>query len=550
MSAFAEDKDRRLVPRWRFSDQLSFSLEFAGDPRLHSRAVFDRRHLEEKLADWHHNSSIGTAIDLVSGGVGGGWIKEVRPAAEYLSEQEHALTPQTITLVGRALPGTANTPPNADQLCLNFAPDTFSLARARIADARKKIHRDPRSALAWLDFARGQAILGHQKQATQATQRALYLAPHHRHTLRAAARFFIHVGEHDRAHSLLVRNPRTATDPWLMAAEISVAKIAERNPRFVRAARRLIESRQLPTEHLTELHSALGTLEYFNGAERRARKSMRASLEAPNDNTVAQARWLRTKLSGISIRSQAFELPLSFEARCWQSLETSRWEQARIECFNWLYDEPFSSRPAQVGSYIGVSLTSDHAFAEASARAGLCADPIDALLRNNLTVALAYQGKIAEAIEHFARIKLPLPGYFPPYVYLATAGLLHFRAGDIDVGRDLYAKAERLAPLERRGRVAIFRAREELSTQTKNAHEFVERARKMNEKAKSNDSKRLLELLEQQAREHRDRHAQNVSESDLKRLQCQLAPIVNSSNAVIPDGSLPNVDSRTSLIRC
>ena len=540
MSAFAEDKDRRLVPRWRFADQLSFSQEFAGDPRFRRRAVFDRRHLEEKLADWNHTPRIGTAIDLVSCGVGGRWLEEVRPAAEYLTKHRPILTPQTITLVGRALAPTESTQPNADHRSVNFTLDTFNLARDKVAGARRKIERDPRSALAWLDLARGQATLGHKKKATLAAKRALYLTPYHRHTLRAATRFFIHIGEYDRAHSLLVRNSRTATDPWLMAAEISASQIAECQPRFAKSARRLIEAQQLPPEHLTELQSALGTLEYYSGAARHARKYLHASLEAPNDNTVAQARWLRTKLPGIDIHDEAFALPLSFEARCWDALEKSSWRQARIECLNWLYDEPFSSRPTRLGSYIGTSLTSDHAFAEAIAQTGLRADPNDATLLNNLTVALAYQGKTEKAIERFSKIKPPLPNDFPSYVYLATTGLLHFRIGSIAAGRELYSKAERRAPLDKKGEVGIFRAREELFAQTAIAHEQVERARKMNKNAKSAYSKRLLELLDQQARRKRVHYVQDTCASELMRMQCQLAPIVNTSD-LLPVG-LP--DSR------
>ena len=531
MSAFAEDKERRLIPRWRFADQLSFSLEFACGPRLYNVVTFDRRHLEEKLADWYYTPNLGTAIDLLSCGVGGGWRKEVRPAAEYLRKYESVLTPQAVALVRQTLVETIavkQSPPHAS--------DVSSIARARVAAARKKLHRDPRSALACLDFARGQAILGHLEQASLATQRALYLAPHHRHMLRAAARFYVHVGEPDRAHSLLVRNPRTPTDPWLMAAEISVAKIAQRRPRFVKAARQMIEARQLPREHLTELHSSLGTLEYYSGADRRARKFMRASLEAPNDNTVAQARWLRTKLSGLPTLGDVLELPLSFEARCWHSLETRRWHQAGQECADWLYDEPFSSRPAQLGSYIGVSVISDYTFAETSARIGLRADPTDTMLRNNLTVALAYQGKTEEAIGNFARIKLPPTTHFTFFVYLATTGLLHFRAGDISGGRRLYATAERCAPLDQKGNVAIFHAREELWAQTERAYGYVERAHKMDKKAKNDYSQRLLEMLKQQARDHPPCFSQNFSESDVISLQCQLAPIANSVNAIASSG--------------
>lgn len=545
MSAYAEDNDRRLIPRWRFADQLSFSPEFAGDPRLRRNAPFDRTHLEQKLAEWRVDKSIGGAIDLVSCGLGGGWRDDILPAAKYLLGERAQLSPQALALAGHALlPESANTVPDpADQLSLELTPDTFSLARAKVAAARQRLQRDPRNPLAWLDLARGHSILGNLDKARFAMDRVLFLAPHHRHTLRAAARFYIHSGDFERAHTLLLKAPPTKSDPWLMAAEISAAGLAERKPRFAREGRRLIESGTLPPEHLTELQGALGTLEFTSGAERRARKDLRSSLEAPTDNSVAQARWIATKLPGIAISDEAFELPLSFEARCWRSLQESRWQDARRECLNWLYDEPFSSQPAQVGSYIGISVTSDPEFAEAAANAGLTADPADSSLRNNLAIALAYQGKTLDAIAAFRKITLPLPSDYPAYVYVATAGLLQFRAGDIKGGRKMYEKAERWAPPNRRGRVAIFRAREEMQAETEDALNHVERARQMNAKAKDDDAKRLMELLEKQAAAMRVREAVE-SALDAESMRHELTPLIESSGQVLPDGNLAdNVSS-------
>jgi len=279
---------------------------------------------------------------------------------------------------------------------------TFDVARGKAAKAKHKVRVNPRNVLAWLDLSRAYTILGQQQRALAAIDCALALAPNHRHVLRAAARLFVHVGDSERAHALLAKHPKTRKDPWLLAAELAIANVAQRPPRHVRQGRALIDSDDLPPAHLTELHSAIGTLEYYHGAHRRARQSLRASLEAPTENVVAQARWMRKQLPGLPIAEEAFALPLGFEARTWRAMEEGRWDDARVECRQWLNDEPFSSRPASLGSYIGVSLTTDYSFAEACARAGLQADPNDATLQNNLTVALAYQGKLDDAIETFA----------------------------------------------------------------------------------------------------------------------------------------------------
>ena len=512
MSAFAEDQDRRLIPRWRFADQIGASSEFAGDPRGKRRPLLDRSFLEEKLAVWQDKREFGAAIDLVGCGIGGGWLGEVRGAAEFLAKNEQKLSPQVNSLVRHAL--SCATPVDQGLSVVNLSSEstsvTFDNARAKVAASRMRLQRDPRNMLAWLDLSRGWAILGQAEKAIWAVDRALYLAPHHRHALRSASRLFVHTGHFGRAHRLLYESPRTASDPWLMAAEISVAKIADKKPRFAGRGRRLIDSGKLAPEHLTELQSAMGTLEFYHGANRRARKDVRASLEVPTDNSVAQARWMRKQLPGILIDDSAFKMPQSFEARCWRALEEARWDDARHQCFEWLYDEPFSSRPAQVGSYIGVSLAADPRFAEDCARAGLQADPDNSTLQNNLAVALAYQGEVKEAIEHFRKIKPPLEADFPVYVYWATTGLLHFRSGDIDSGRQFYDRAASSVPAESKACVAIFRAREEVCAGTAEAKDYVTRACRMGKDDKNQDTQRLLTLLREQL-------AKEASNSDILR---------------------------------
>ena len=536
MTAFAKDHDRRLVPRWRFANQRIASAEYAGDPRSRRLVQLNDLHLQELLTDWQDNQTIGRAIDLVSCGIGGGWLSEVRLAAEYLLTRKEVLSPQVLQATRYALylerPNTRQEVPEHSNNVSGSV--TFNVARAKVSAARQRLQVDPRSMLTWLDLSRAYAILGQEEKAIWAIERALFLAPHHRHALRAAARLFVHTGKLGRAHSLLKENPRTPSDSWLMAAEISIAKIANHKPQFAGRARKLVDSCQLPPEHLTELQSALGTLEYYNGANRRARKDIRASLEAPTDNSVAQARWMSTRLSGISIHDSAFQMPQSFEARCWRALQEERWDQAQTQCLDWLFDEPFSSRPAQLGSYIGVSLTLDPKFAITCARAGLQAEPRNSMLHNNIAVAFAYHDDLQSAIDHFRKIELPLPDDFPLHVYLATAGLLCFRAGDVDQGRKFYKKAEAMATGEGKARVAIFHAREELNSGTVKSNSAVERARDIGRAVENKETIRMLSLLESQPVTKIEMPQQSCNKHHRLAAYHDLLPILSKSTSLLP----------------
>jgi tetratricopeptide (TPR) repeat protein len=178
-----------------------------------------------------------------------------------------------------------------------------------------------------------------------------------------------------------------------------------------------------------------------------------------------------------------------------RALDDGVWSKATQYCTQWVQDEPFSSRPAVLGSYIGISLVADPGFSEDCARVGLQADPTDQTLLNNLTVALAYQDKLEEAETTFRKINPELSEGYPKYVHSATAGLLEFRRGNIIAGRALYEEARQRAPREKRSRVLIYWAREELQAGTARALELAQEATEFT--ARDNDAQtiRLLELF-------------------------------------------------------
>ncbi len=494
MTAFAEDQERRSIPRWRFSHELPRSAELEGDPRATKKFAPDFLFLDEKIAAWKSNRTIATAADLIACGAVLDHKNVVHDAALFLLERSDDTSSHLRSLaefVTEPVPSNKS----VSQIQLPLGVDTRTIARDAVRVQRVRLHVNPRNLMAWLDLSRAYTILGQHRQAVRAMENALRLAPNHRHALRAASRLFVHLGDSERAHTLLCRNIRTKYDPWLMAAEISVAMVAERHPKYPAKARELVQSGALPLSHTTELYSALGTLDWRDGRVKKARRSFRDSLVAPTDNAVAQARWIRTKMSGVVIPAEAWQVPRSFEARCWRALADESWSGAVNECQAWLWDEPFSSRPAILGSYIGVSLMPDYRFAEGCARVGLLADPSNQTLRNNLAVSLAYQGRLSDAQKAFEQIKPHPSDAYPAYVYAATAGLLEFRNGRPMIGRTLYEKAEKLAPRDRRHRVLIFWAREEIFSKTDAVDQIFQRAVTESPNSKDPQTMRLLKLL-------------------------------------------------------
>lgn len=480
MSITTFDPNRNLLPIWRFSDKIYRSAEFTSHSDRVRLSSTDNQFLEKKIIEWEISPSIGKAIELVSCGISGNWINEVLPAAEYLLQNENILSPQVNNLIshvfnssdiGISLKYKTNVIDwlvDIEDNDQEIQPITFGLASNAVSMSKKKLRNEPRNTLAWLDMALGYTILGQNDKALSSIQKALILAPNHRYITRAAVRLYIHFNRPDVAYSLLLGNPRTAHDPWLMASELSVAKVANKKPKFIRRAREIFQSRKFSPQHLTELYSAVGTIEFESGEIRKARKSIRASLERPIENTIAQAQWLADKLSDDNIFETINDnfianLPYGSEAKTSRALVKNEWQNAFHECLNWLSDEPFSSRAAEYCTFISSTLYVDYNAALKCAHVGLKATPTDNLLLNNITVLYAYLNNLDKARNYFTKIYHLDKKEQNYYVYSATEGLLRFRNGDIVGGRQKYNEAEDHAPDVYKHQVRLYRAREELN---------------------------------------------------------------------------------------
>ena len=106
-----------------------------------------------------------------------------------------------------------------------------------VARNRKRLRKYPLNIARWLDLSRAYAVLGLPEQAWQSMKVASGLAPNHRVVERVRARLLVHMNRTDEAHSNVLRNPALATDPWLMALEITLAQILKQMSRKTLAIR-------------------------------------------------------------------------------------------------------------------------------------------------------------------------------------------------------------------------------------------------------------------------------------------------------------------------
>src|SRR5204862_4048436 len=191
------------------------------------------------------------------------------------------------------------------------------------------------------------------------------------------------------AHELLRRMPVTREDPWLLASEIAAADLNGKTSRLVKRGREMLASANYAPFHLAELATAIGSLELKAGNAKAARKLFQKALRQPTENSLAQIEWASERLSGIRINPQQFSIPYSHEARALYSHSAADWKRAVAESIKWLADEPFSTRPAVLGSFIAAEHLEDFSLAAKICNDGLIATPSDGTLLNNLAFALA-----------------------------------------------------------------------------------------------------------------------------------------------------------------
>lgn len=414
--------------------------------------------LTELVIAWEANPTFGMASDLVSAAFVTGKMDVAAPAVAQLAQSSHSLPASLKEMLARFKIDThesESSPPETSQMLP---------ARSLVRAARWRLRNDPRDVLARVDLALAYVSIGKHPAAEREMRVALSLDPLNRFVVRSAARLFVHFEQPDRALRLLRANRRTPEDPWLLSAELATSSAAKKQPRFARQAAQVLEQKNWNDRSLSELRTALGTLEFSAGNGRVARRLLTMSLEDATENAVAQARWMQSQGANVQV-TEALRSPRTFEARALDAYHAEGWADCIENATEWLDDQPFSSRPAILGSFAAVVGPADYGLGARLSERGLAANPRDPTLLNNLALCQARQGFLREAAATLARTRpLPLTDVERSMI-TATRGLVAFRQGDLPAARTHYADAVRSFQLrgefESAGVAALFWAEEE-----------------------------------------------------------------------------------------
>ena len=480
--------DRKILPRWRTYKQTLSLGELAPLDRGHKRDWAGRT--DGRVArefEFSLNPTLAFACDLVCSASVVGPSDGSLEAAQLVLE-----SPKSSLLARRAARRLMSW---GEHNAAEGLSDLGSPAEG-IRDLRSRLALSPRNALRWCDLACHFTAVGNERGAEKAMTVALSLAGEDRHVLRSAARLWVHRGRYDRAHWVLQRSRRTRADPWLVAAEIATAGVAGQRSGLVRHARQLLRSRSFAPFDTNELASALATLELDAGDDVAARRLFRIALEAPTDNSVAQAEWARDRVPSLAVEEHLLERTMSWEARARGASRAGEWRTALAEAGEWQRDQPFSSAPGELGSYEAAKGGDFLAGAEIARRA-LIANPTEALLLNNTAFCLLSAGELVEADHYLSRTRVDKLTVEDRAHYTATRGLQCYRSGRPEQGRELYLQAMHMTRnRETHALAAIMLAREELFAYAPHASEAIEHAKTLGGRSERPDMNLWLEQLE------------------------------------------------------
>ena len=446
---------RRTIPRWRNSWVALSTGELVSSKPTKKIVISGVDNFQTKFQEWSENATIETASELVFAGLSLGRAKDVIDAAEFLREHSSNVMPAVLSITDTVIARSEGKSLEVSNTPIGFeAKELYT----RIHNFRKALIDYPRNALMWVDLSRAYAVVGEWNKASNAMKRALTLAPSNRFVLRSSARLYVHLDEPDRAHFILANEPRTQNDPWLLAAEIAISNVVGTQSKFIRNSRNLLAERNHHPFHTAELASALATLDLVNGANRKARKLFEASLENPTENTVAQSIWAKKSLPTLEIGNAITKTPGTYEARALNAYLALDWKGVVAASIDWLLDEPFSSRPAVLGSYAAATGLEDYKLAESITRNGLIANPNDPTLINNHAFTLANQNKPIEALEVLKLASRPAPNKGTEIVLRATEGLIDLKLGNWEAGQAKYLDAISMAQKESLHTIAVLAA--------------------------------------------------------------------------------------------
>ena len=381
MGIIFKTENRRVIPRLRSfklsatTGELSILSSNDKEPKFNNS-----RFLYEQNKAWNNNKTLSHAGDLLSSAYVLGLQSEYLDVAKYIIEIDSNKNSPLLGLAKKILHVTEN--------IYVVAPHDIDLNTKYFKEInviKQILIKEPKNPIAWMEMGRLYSLLGQIDKANRCVESALFLDKDNRFIARSASRFYHHFSDDkEKALYVIKKSKFLNNDPWLISAEIAYSTILGRFSKLAKVGINYLKNKSYNDHSITELASSLGTLEYDNGNIKEARKYFNQSLIKPNDNSLAQSIWISSNLTGLDIENEQYNLPLAFEAKANHFYEVGSFKHSFEEAMKWHSDEPYSTRPIKLASYISSIFLKEHKKSVALIEKALEITPGDIPLTNNL----------------------------------------------------------------------------------------------------------------------------------------------------------------------
>lgn len=429
MALLIDNSQRRLLPTWK-----EFNCSIPELQPLHPSKM-KKGDISSFVHDWKQFKNIANAGDLISAAIINARtdVDEVIEAANYILSSNEA---SSITLS------------NASKSILKIDKDidykdNFSIY-SKIAQTKQLLVKYPTDAILHIEIARNYLLLGQIQKAQEHVDTALYFDHHNRYIVRCAARFYIHLKDHERALRIVKTSALTKYDPWLLASEIGISQIINKTSNNIKRGLTLIDSNNFNFFDISELCSAIGTQELMSGAYSKSRKLLNISLKQPNSNSLAQAKWisneenLELNFENVNLESSNF-----WEAKSYNAFKTENYSSSLDFAKQWIEQEPYSTRAILHAYSLSITYLHDLKSGQEIMKNALDTHIGNPTFINNYAYTLALDGKIEMAEDIISKIKKNnlFSTDIADICITATKGMIAFRKGDAENGFSLYLNA-------------------------------------------------------------------------------------------------------------
>tara|TARA_B110001454_G_scaffold181094_1_gene174952 strand:- start:3559 stop:4983 length:1425 start_codon:yes stop_codon:yes gene_type:complete len=395
---------------------------------------------ERSKADWlnnndkliHANEAVGNSIMLNRFN-----DPSINEAAKFVLTNENASQIARTMANDYIFYSQGGVEPTPETYLPQATPAYFKI----ISNIKKQLIEYPKNYIKWAELSFFYATIGQTEKAEKCMDIAISGNSENRFILLSASRYFMHSENQDRALYYLRKAANKLTDPWVISAEIAISDTLGLGPKTYKQGNLLLESDKITDFHKSELASAIGTIESKSGLIKSARKYMRTALINPTENSIAQAVFLAPNLGVFDLGQSLLNSKVSFEAESRLSFQAGKYRESLELVKKWLKFQPFSSRPAIMGSYIASVALGDFEEGINIAKIGLLTSPHEFMLLNNLAFSLISLDRLPEAEEVLNRMPSTIQIKAESAVFLATQGAFEFRSNRIERGRELYQES-------------------------------------------------------------------------------------------------------------